>query len=623
MMRPNFLGKHLYSQIVVPLVLASLVVGLLATVVAVYFLSNLTDQWVDQVAESVTRNLETGFAARAQTMKGIAKLASENRRLKTALSEGNMTEARGVIVQSNVALGFDDVMLLDSAGRVVVNSGLADIMPGDMPLGEQRAYAAIAMSHPTFLRIGDRLTLTVLQPVVAGARGEETYTLAVSEIIDQTFLESLGGGIGEVVVFYDGETREVARTIVPPRASSAEEYRALQDALDEPVPALTTALQAAQPGRPGKARLKTGEGNYRVWAQRIELQDNPFPSNYGYLVSVVSQEVSDQAGQTTTNLITTWSVFAVLALVGLGGWVARRVSDPLANLAEGARRIADGDFSTRIRVSGTNEVSALAESFNQMTDALRERSESLTKKVLELATLYEMSRALGATLEMDVLLDSVLDSALRIFNLDIGYVTIRDRNSGQLAIRAWRGPSTFEPDEEALRSSMSEWVIREGRPLIFNPTGDQSRGDQVDHVSGALAALCVPLTSAEGPIGAIIVGSNDSEFRFNSDDVRLLSTIANHVTIAIGNIELFSSLQEAYLSTVRSLAAAVDAKDPHTRGHSDRVAMYAGLIGDELGLSHEQRVALEMAAYLHDIGKIGVQEAILLKPGRLTDDEMS
>jgi putative nucleotidyltransferase with HDIG domain len=71
------------------------------------------------------------------------------------------------------------------------------------------------------------------------------------------------------------------------------------------------------------------------------------------------------------------------------------------------------------------------------------------------------------------------------------------------------------------------------------------------------------------------------------------------------------------------LAAAVDAKDSYTRGHSDKVAAYAVMIGEELGLSHDQRIALEMAAYLHDIGKIGIKEEILLKPGKLTDDEMA
>jgi putative nucleotidyltransferase with HDIG domain len=67
----------------------------------------------------------------------------------------------------------------------------------------------------------------------------------------------------------------------------------------------------------------------------------------------------------------------------------------------------------------------------------------------------------------------------------------------------------------------------------------------------------------------------------------------------------------------------VDAKDPYTRGHSEGVAEYALMIGEQLELSTEQMTALEMAAYLHDIGKIGISEDILLKPGKLTDAEMS
>ena len=231
-----------------------------------------------------------------------------------------------------------------------------------------------------------------------------------------------------------------------------------------------------------------------------------------------------------------------------------------------------------------------------------------------------MSRALGSTLDMDDLLGSVLDSALRIFDLDVGYIALRDKDTGQLVVRAVRGSDTVPSD--VVRSSMSEWVVREGRPLIFNPDTSGSRTGQADPITGARAALCVPLVSSEGTIGAITVGCIEDEYRFNSDDVRLLSTIGNHVTIAIGNIELFSSLQDAYLATVRSLAAAVDAKDTYTRGHSDRVAGYAIRIAEEMGLAHDQRIALEMAAYLHDIGKIGVPEEILLKPGSLSDDEM-
>lgn len=170
---------------------------------------------------------------------------------------------------------------------------------------------------------------------------------------------------------------------------------------------------------------------------------------------------------------------------------------------------------------------------------------------------------------------------------------------------------------------MSEWAVRQGRPLVFNPSREVDAIENVDAVTGALAALCVPLVSVDVVIGAIAVGSHDRTVSFTGEDVRLLSTIANHVTIAIGNTELFASVQDAYLATVRALAAAVDAKEPYMRDHSGRVAVFAKATAEKLGLSHDQRTAIEMAAYLHDIGKIGISEQILRKPGPLTEDEMS
>lgn len=95
-MRHNLFGKHLYNQIVIPLVLALLIVGVVATIVAVYFLGGLTDAWVDQVAENTISNLNEHMNHRADDVSRIAKLASEDARLKSALQRGDMVEVRGL-----------------------------------------------------------------------------------------------------------------------------------------------------------------------------------------------------------------------------------------------------------------------------------------------------------------------------------------------------------------------------------------------------------------------------------------------------------------------------------------------------------------------------------------------
>ena len=85
----------------------------------------------------------------------------------------------------------------------------------------------------------------------------------------------------------------------------------------------------------------------------------------------------------------------------------------------------------------------------------------------------------------------------------------------------------------------------------------------------------------------------------------------------------YAGLRDAYLDTIRSLVAAIEAKDPYTRGHSERVTTYAGLLGAAVGMRQTELERLEYAAILHDVGKIGVPARVLTKPGRLTEEEYS
>jgi putative nucleotidyltransferase with HDIG domain len=327
-------------------------------------------------------------------------------------------------------------------------------------------------------------------------------------------------------------------------------------------------------------------------------------------------------GRTLAGALAVWVLASAAVFCVVSVFVARRIGSSLTAIADGARRVAEGDYSVRIEAPDDTEIGRLGADFNDMTVALRERSESLEKKALDLSALHESSRLVGLTLELETLLDVALDSALRACGADTGYVAMRDDQGAELEIRAVRGVGIEQADLERVGASMAAWVLREARPLIINPA-DQAGGTHVDAVTGAVSAMSAPLVSSDGPVGALTVGSRSGEVNFGGDDIRLLGTIANHLTTAIGTVEAFGHLHDSYLATVRSLAAAVDAKDPYTRGHSDRVAHFATLTAVEMGLAHEQHLALEMAAYLHDIGKIGIPEDILLKPGRLSDEEMT
>ena len=105
-----------------------------------------------------------------------------------------------------------------------------------------------------------------------------------------------------------------------------------------------------------------------------------------------------------------------------------------------------------------------------------------------------------------------------------------------------------------------------------------------------------------------------------------IKSIAQMNEIKRINLELantYEKLEKAYLDSIQTLRYTVEAKDPYTRGHSDRVAEYAVLIGEKLGLSDEDLKTLRVGGLFHDIGKIGIPDSILLKDARLTDEEYS
>jgi HD-GYP domain-containing protein (c-di-GMP phosphodiesterase class II) len=122
-------------------------------------------------------------------------------------------------------------------------------------------------------------------------------------------------------------------------------------------------------------------------------------------------------------------------------------------------------------------------------------------------------------------------------------------------------------------------------------------------------------------LGVINLSDKEGGDEFSTNELKLLETIARQAAIALENARLFAEVRELFLSTVKSLASAIDAKDPYTHGHSLRVAYYSTILADGLHLTPEQREEVYLAAVLHDVGKIAVPESILLKPSALNEDE--
>jgi hypothetical protein len=108
---------------------------------------------------------------------------------------------------------------------------------------------------------------------------------------------------------------------------------------------------------------------------------------------------------------------------------------------------------------------------------------------------------------------------------------------------------------------------------------------------------------------------------FRYSDLRMLASVAKQIGVALTNIDLYRELEQFFVNVVKSLVYTIEAKDVYTRGHSERVSHYCMLMADRLGLGKEEKRSLLWASILHDMGKIGIPERMLNKPGRLTEEE--
>jgi len=315
------------------------------------------------------------------------------------------------------------------------------------------------------------------------------------------------------------------------------------------------------------------------------------------------------------------AAMVLIALVALGlGFLAHiSVMKPLRELEYGVRQVAGGKLDHRINSDRQDEIGSLAREFNDMTVSLKQSYTDLRRRYSQLTNLYKISKAVSTTHDLDQLLHLVLRQSLDLMGADTGSIMLITPSGRELKIRAAEGldEETVAKARVKLGEGISGYVAATGKPLMIQ---NGVRKARVPGGKDVQDALSVPLIANEKVIG-VINANNKHGNKFDRQDLRFFTTLAGQIAAAISNATLVDNIQEAYFNTIKVLAAAIDAKDKYTHGHSERVAKYAVTIGRQLGLSREDLTRIEAAGYLHDIGKIGVPDSILNKEGPLTDEE--
>jgi len=250
----------------------------------------------------------------------------------------------------------------------------------------------------------------------------------------------------------------------------------------------------------------------------------------------------------------------------------------------------------------------------------------LDQKLKELSSLYEVGKTISTSLNLVETLDKVIFQAQTVMDCEASSVFLIDEETNELYFFVTQGEKGEQIKE--IRLKMGEGIAGQcaltNKPILVPDTSKDERfckrvDDESKFVTRNLIAC--PLRFKGKVIGVLEVLNKKGDLSFNEHDVELLEAVGNLAVNAIENARLYENISKLYLSTVKVLSAAMDAKDQYTHGHSERVALYSTSIAKKLGFSEKHIESLNFAALLHDIGKIGVRDAILCKPGKLTDEE--
>jgi putative nucleotidyltransferase with HDIG domain len=156
------------------------------------------------------------------------------------------------------------------------------------------------------------------------------------------------------------------------------------------------------------------------------------------------------------------------------------------------------------------------------------------------------------------------------------------------------------------------------QPIVVNRSVTAKPGWPCPRIRQMIAVM---LTEGENTFGWLAALNQAEDREFGTVEASLISSVAAILGIHSGNIELYRQQSELLAGVVRALVSAIDAKDPYTRGHSDRVARVSVRLAEELGCDAKTIDTLYLAGLLHDIGKIGIEDSVLRKEGRLSDAE--
>jgi putative nucleotidyltransferase with HDIG domain len=253
------------------------------------------------------------------------------------------------------------------------------------------------------------------------------------------------------------------------------------------------------------------------------------------------------------------------------------------------------------------------------TQALTSLSKNLASTYEGLNLLYHVSGAMKVSQNPRDFLQDVCDNLQDVMNVAVAAAIVYDEQTqldDDIVVKSGDDEIDFQMLRLLAATRISPRLLNDRKPYVENHFDGRDNVVFGRHVERIIA---VPLVIDKRNVG-ILLGLNKPT-DFDSFDVSLINTIANQASVFLANNRMYAELQDLLMGVLHSLTESIDAKDPYTCGHSRRVAAIARRLAEACGYSPERVRDIYLSGLLHDVGKIGVPEAILCKDGRLTDEE--